>query len=46
MLYAFLVIFVLQILFFVYAAIKKTDKVTDLSYGLTFVITTLFLYFF
>lgn len=34
----FLVIFFLQVLFFIYAAIKKTDIVTDLSYGLTFVI--------
>lgn len=34
----FLVIFILQGLFFIYAVIKKTDIVTDLSYGLTFVI--------
>jgi steroid 5-alpha reductase family enzyme len=44
MIYAFLVILFLQIVFFVYAALKKTDKVTDLSYGLTFVIVSLFLY--
>ncbi|PIZ65362.1 hypothetical protein COY15_03380 [Candidatus Roizmanbacteria bacterium CG_4_10_14_0_2_um_filter_39_12] len=30
--------FVVQILFFIYAAIKKTDTVTDLSYGLTFIV--------
>lgn len=34
----FLVILVLQVLFFIYAVIKKTDVVTDLSYGLAFVI--------
>jgi steroid 5-alpha reductase family enzyme len=44
MLYVFLFILVIQMLFFSYAAIKKTDKVTDLSYGLTFVLTSLFLY--
>lgn len=44
MIYAFLIILVLQIIFFIYAAVKKTDKVTDLSYGLTFVITSLALY--
>ena len=32
------VIFLSQILFFIYAAINKTDKVTDLSYGLTFIL--------
>jgi len=36
----FLVIFLLQLIFFVYAVIKKTDKVTDLSYGLTFIIAS------
>lgn len=46
MIYAFLVILFLQVVFFVYAALKKTDKVTDLSYGLTFVIVSLFLYAF
>ncbi|MBP6976407.1 DUF1295 domain-containing protein [Candidatus Dojkabacteria bacterium] len=45
MIYAFLIILVLQIIFFIYAAVKKTDKVTDLSYGLTFVITSLSIYF-
>ncbi|PIQ73374.1 hypothetical protein COV58_02905 [Candidatus Roizmanbacteria bacterium CG11_big_fil_rev_8_21_14_0_20_36_8] len=30
--------FAVQILFFVYAAIRQTDTVTDLSYGLTFII--------
>jgi steroid 5-alpha reductase family enzyme len=29
---------VLQAIFFTYAAIKKSDKVTDLSYGLTFIL--------
>lgn len=45
MIYAFLIILILQIIFFIYAAIKKTDRVTDLSYGLTFVITSLSIYF-
>ena len=40
----FLIIFILQIIFFGYAVWKKTDKVTDLSYGLTFVIASLFAY--
>lgn len=30
--------FIIQIVFFIYAAWFKTDKVTDLSYGLTFVL--------
>lgn len=33
-----LIIFTIQILFFLGAALFKTDKVTDLSYGLTFVV--------
>jgi steroid 5-alpha reductase family enzyme len=33
-----LIIFGIQILFFIFASIFKTDKVTDLAYGLTFVI--------
>ncbi|HNR52870.1 MAG TPA: DUF1295 domain-containing protein [Candidatus Dojkabacteria bacterium] len=44
MIYTFIAIFVLQIIFFVYAALKKTDKVTDLSYGLTFIIASIFAY--
>ena len=32
----FLVIFGLQVAFFIVAAAAKTDKVTDISYGLTF----------
>lgn len=44
MLYTFIVILVLQIIFFVYAALKKTDKVTDLSYGLTFIIACVITY--
>ena len=44
MIYTFIVIFVLQIIFFIYAALKKTDKVTDLSYGLTFIIAVIFAY--
>lgn len=36
----FLVILLLQVVFFVYAVINKTDKVTDLSYGLTFIIAS------
>lgn len=31
------VVFFIQILFFIFAAAFKTDKVTDLSYGLTFI---------
>ncbi len=42
MLYVFLFIFILQVLFFIYAALRKTDKVTDLSYGLTFIFSSLF----
>ena len=44
MIYTFIAIFVLQIIFFIYAALKKTDKVTDLSYGLTFIIAVIFAY--
>ena len=32
------IIFVIQVLFFIFASAFKTDKVTDLAYGLTFVI--------
>jgi steroid 5-alpha reductase family enzyme len=32
----------LQVLFATYAIVKKTDKVTDLSYGLTFVLASIF----
>lgn len=35
------VIFIIQILFFIGAATFKTDKVTDLAYGLTFVVIAL-----
>lgn len=38
---AFIIIFVLQILFFLVAAALQTDKLTDLSYGLTFIIVAL-----
>ncbi|MGV8162192.1 MAG: DUF1295 domain-containing protein [Candidatus Nanoarchaeia archaeon] len=38
-----LVVFLLQAIFFLFAARFKTDKVTDLSYGLTFVVISLFL---
>ncbi len=38
----FLAIFLLQVVFFTYAALNKTDKVTDLSYGLTFVFGVIF----
>lgn len=38
------VIFFLQLIFFIYAVINKTDKVTDLSYGLTFVIASILSY--
>lgn len=35
------VIFVSQILFFIYAFVNRTDRVTDLSYGLTFIFGSL-----
>lgn len=38
------VIFISQILFFIYAFINRTDKVTDLSYGLTFIFGSLTAY--
>ncbi len=38
--------FVIQILFFIFAALFKTDKVTDMAYGLTFVILSWFLMFY
>ena len=38
-------IFAIQIVFFALAASFKTDKFTDLSYGLTFVAVVLFLFF-
>ncbi len=34
--------FIIQVLFFSYAAFFKTDKVTDLSYGLTFIALAVF----
>jgi steroid 5-alpha reductase family enzyme len=33
---ALLIIFIIQLLFFIFAALKRTDKVTDLAYGATF----------
>lgn len=45
MLEVFILIFVLQIIFFIYAVINKTDKVTDLSYVLTFVIASIFAFY-
>lgn len=42
---AFLIIFLIQIIFFAFAAYFKTDKVTDLSYGLSFVATVAILFF-
>lgn len=41
--YSFLISTVTQILFFVFAYVNKTDKLTDLAYGLTFVILVLVL---
>ena len=35
---ALLLALIIQLIFFIFAAIKKTDQVTDLSYGLSFVI--------
>ena len=37
-----LISLIIQLLFFVYAAVNKTDKVTDLSYGLSFILIALF----
>jgi steroid 5-alpha reductase family enzyme len=42
MLISLLISLIIQIGFFSYAAAKKTDKVTDLSYGLTFILIALF----
>lgn len=42
---ALLISFAIQVVFFTLAAWKKTDKVTDLSYGLTFILIALFLAF-
>ncbi len=38
LIYSLAIIFFIQVLFFIFAALFKTDKVTDLAYGLTFVI--------
>ncbi len=43
LLYSLLSIIVIQVVFFIFAALFKTDKVTDLSYGLTFPATVLLL---
>lgn len=42
-----IIIFILliQVLFFIFASIFKTDKFTDLSYGLTFVFVAIYLLF-
>lgn len=42
--FALLIISAIQVVFFVLAAGFKTDKFTDLSYGLTFVVTALILF--
>src|SRR3990167_2731535 len=42
---ALFLIFAIQIVFFALAASFKTDKFTDLSYGLTFVAVVLILFF-
>lgn len=41
----FLIIFAIQLAFFAFAAIRKTDLVTDLAYGSTFAIMAGVLYF-
>lgn len=43
-LHLFLIILAIQVAFFIFAAGLKTDKVTDLAYGITFVLVTLGLY--
>src|SRR3990167_9620317 len=45
LIFALFVIFAIQVVFFALAASLKTDKFTDLSYGLTFVTAVLFLFF-
>lgn len=42
---ALLISFLIQVFFFALAAINKTDKFTDLSYGLTFIAIALFFLF-
>lgn len=39
---AFIIIFLIQLFFFVFAATFQTDKLTDLAYGITFVIVSIF----
>ena len=39
----FLIIFSVQLVFFLFASLFKTDKFTDLAYGLTFVIVSIYL---
>jgi steroid 5-alpha reductase family enzyme len=41
--FSFVIIFGLQMAFFLFAAAFRTDKLTDLSYGLTFVLVALLL---
>ncbi len=43
LLLSFLLIFSIQILFFIFAASLKTDKVTDFAYGTSFIINALFI---
>ncbi len=43
MLEIIILILLIQILFFIFASIFKTDKFTDLSYGLTFVFVAIYL---
>lgn len=45
LLLALLFSFVIQIIFFVFAAGFKTDKVTDLSYGLSFILISVYFFF-
>lgn len=41
---SFGIILAIQIAFFIIAATRKTDKVTDLAYGLTFAVVAVYLY--
>jgi steroid 5-alpha reductase family enzyme len=41
---ALVIVLIIQLLFFVFAALKKTDQVTDLSYGLSFVLLAILTY--
>lgn len=43
-LHALIIVLVIQVVFFFFAAVFKTDKVTDLSYSLTFILASLYFF--